>query len=79
LQADDLAGPETETRGYQNHRAVRLTKFSDDQTHVMRAQHSRDRSAPATVPYEINGVGVGYFPPPSMLKHKVQKAPQVYL
>jgi len=53
LQADDLAGPQTETGSYQNHRAVRLSKFSEDQADVMHAQHSRDRSAPATLPYQI--------------------------
>ena len=79
LQADDLAGPQTETGRYQNHRAVRLSKFSEDQAHVVHAQHSRDRSVPATLPYEINGVDVAYLPPPSMLEHKMQKAPQVYL
>jgi hypothetical protein len=79
LQADDLAGPETETGRYQNHSAIRLSQFSEDQAHVMHTQHSRDRSAPAALPYQINGVDVGYLPPPSMLKHEVQKAPQVYL
>src|ERR1700730_17030916 len=79
LQADDLAGPETETGRYQNHSSVRLSQFSEDQTHVMHAQHSRDRSAPATLPHQINGVDVGYLPAPSMLEHKMQKVPQVYL
>ena len=79
LQADDLAGPQTETGRYQNHRAVRLSEFSEDQANVMHAQHSRDRSAPATLPYQINGVGVGYLPAPSMLEDKMQKAAQVYL
>jgi hypothetical protein len=45
----------------------------------MHAQHSRNRSAPTALPHQINGVNVGYLPPPSMLEHKVQKAPQVYL
>src|SRR5712692_10233216 len=79
LQADDLAGPETETGRDQNHSSIRLSKFRKDQTQVMHAQHSRNRSAPATLPYQIDGVGVGDLPPPSMLKHKMQKAPQVYL
>ena len=79
LQADDLAAPQTETGRYQNHRAVGLSKFSEDQADVMHAQHSRDRSAPATLAYQINRVGVGYLPAPSMLEHKMQKAPQVYL
>jgi hypothetical protein len=79
LQADDFACPKTETGRNQNHSVVRLSKFSEDHAHVMYAQHSRDRSAPAALPYEINGVDVAYLPPPSMLEHKMQKAPQVYL
>jgi hypothetical protein len=34
---------------------------------------------PPALPYQINGVVVGYLPAPSMLEHKMQKAPQVYL
>jgi hypothetical protein len=77
LQADNLAGAEAKTGRYQNHSSVRLPQFSEDQAHVIDAQHSWDRSAPTTLPNEINGVDVGYFPAPSMLKHQVQKAPQV--
>jgi hypothetical protein len=62
LQADDFACPKTETGRNQNHSVVRLSKFSEDQAHVMHAQHSRDRSATAALPYEINGVDIAYLP-----------------
>ena len=79
LQAHDLAGPQTETGRDQNHSSVRLGKFSEDQTHVIHAQHPRDRAPPATLAYQINGVDVGDFPSPSMLKNKVQKAAKIHL
>jgi len=69
----DFACPKTEAGRNQIHSVVRLSKFSEDQAHVMHAQHSRDRSAPAALPYEFNGVDVAYLPPPSMLEHKIAK------
>src|SRR5215467_151931 len=79
LQAHYLAGTQTEAGRDQNHSSVRLSKFSEDQTHVIHAEHPWDRATPATLPHQINGVDVGDLPPPSMLKDKVQKTAKIHL